>query len=857
MLGMLLFGLHAFSQSKPITYYLPDISYNSAITTPESFFGFQIGDRHISHDQQMMYMQHIAAQSDRISIETYAHTYEGRPLLLLTITSSQNHQNIEDIRENHLATTQPGFTGEMDPELPVVLYQGYSIHGNEASGGNAAPLVAYYLAAGQSPEIEALLQKTIILFDPCYNPDGFHRFSTWVNMHRNEHMTPDPNDREYDESWPGSRTNHYWFDLNRDWLLQQHPESRGRINTFQRWRPHVLTDHHEMGTNSTFFFMPGEPQRVNPFTPKENQAMTGKIGDFHRQALDEIGSLYYSQEGYDDYYYGKGSTYPDAQGCIGILFEQASSRGHLQESANGVLSFPFTIRNQVKTALSTLEACKSLHNDLLSYQINFFQETMNVAAQDPTRGYIFAAPHDENRIQSFNDILLQHNITFHALAKDVKIGDQTYYANQAYIVPVEQSQYRLIKGIFEKITTFEDSLFYDVSAWTLPLAYNLDYDQVSKNVFANNLLGDQIEGAPKPMGQVVEDGEYAYLIPWDDYFAPTVANKILEAGLIAKVAHDAFMIRVKDEEMRFNPGTIMVAVKNNQTMEAAAIKALMKRLASQYGVMIYGVKTGFTKTGIDLGSRDFSTLEKPNVLLLVGEGVRSYDAGEVWHLLDQRYEIPVTKAPANTLNYIDLNRYHNIIMVDGRYNSISNRGVEKLRTWMSNGGNLILYKGAVSWATQNGLAQMKRKSIEGVEYPDNKRDYKHIGNDSGSRVVGGAIFNATIDRSHPIAYGYHQDQLPIFKRGTLFAEPTNNPYATPIRFSENPLLSGYIANNNLQALKGSAATIISGVGRGRSICFMHNTNFRAFWWGTHKLLANAIFFGKTIDGRGVEYARGE
>ncbi|MEL6924743.1 MAG: M14 family zinc carboxypeptidase, partial [Bacteroidota bacterium] len=241
-----------FSQAQKISldYYLPALSYKTNVPTPEAFLGYQVGEWHVSHDQLVMYMRELARVSDRITIEEYARSYENRPLYLLTITSPENHQNLEQIREDHIALSDPSKSRstEVDNQLSVI-YQGFSIHGNEPSGSNAALLVAYYLAAAEGAEIEAQLQNTVILLDPSFNPDGLHRFSTWANMHKNKNITSDPNDREYDESWPRGRTNHYWFDLNRDWLLVQHPESRGRIKNFHKWKPNILTDHHEMGTS--------------------------------------------------------------------------------------------------------------------------------------------------------------------------------------------------------------------------------------------------------------------------------------------------------------------------------------------------------------------------------------------------------------------------------------------------------------------------------------------------------------------------------------------------------------------------------------------------------------------------------
>ena len=358
------------SQELDLNYYVPsDQNYNDKIPTPKDIIGHEVGEWHVTHDKLVEYMKVLAKSSDRITLEDRGKTFEGRPLLLLTITSPSNHSRINDIRQRHIDGTNDSSLDVTSD--PIIVYQGFSIHGNEPSGANAGLLAAYHLAASQAPETLQLLKDVVILFDPSFNPDGLQRFAYWANTNRNQNLTADPNDREYREVWPGGRTNHYWFDLNRDWLPGQLPESQARLKSFTKWLPNILTDHHEMGTNSSFFFQPGHPSRVNPLTPLMNQKLTEKISKFHIDAFDKIGSLYYSQENFDDFYYGKGSTYPDVNGSIGILFEQASSRGHIQESDNGVLTFPFTIRNQLTAAFSTLKAASSMRVELLNYFQNF------------------------------------------------------------------------------------------------------------------------------------------------------------------------------------------------------------------------------------------------------------------------------------------------------------------------------------------------------------------------------------------------------------------------------------------------------------------------------------------------------
>ncbi len=847
----LFYTLTSFTQEKTLDYYLPDLEYDATIPTPESFFGFQIGKWHISHDMQVMYMRELARRSPRITLQEYARSYEDRPLILLTITSEKNQQNIEEIRTNHLALSQPDKNQTVNlSRQPLILYQGFSIHGNEPSGGNAATLIAYYLAAAQDSEVINLLENVVILLDPCYNPDGFQRFSSWVNTHKNKNGTGDGLDREYNVNWPRGRTNHYWFDLNRDWLLVQHPESRGRVANFQKWRPNVLTDHHEMGTNSTFFFMPGEPQRTNPFTPMNNQVMTEKIGEYHARALNKIGSLYYSKEGYDDFYYGKGSTYPDAQGSIGILFEQASSRGHQQKSDNGMLTFPFTIRNQVVTALSTQTAALEMKKELLQYQEQFFENALKTADLDPTKAFIFGESNDHARLMAFTQLIRQHDISVYQLTENMEINGCSFKKNKAFIVPLKQPQYHLIKGIFEKLTSFKDSLFYDVSAWTLPLAYNLQYESLTSKQFSNKSLGPPVTDLSLRQGRLLGIAQYAYLMEWDEYYAPQALNALLQRGVLAKVAHASFQIETVMGPKEFKQGTILVPLGNNQTKRPDEVRELIETLPGRYGVNVYGVNTGLTATGIDLGSRNFSTLQQPKILLLVGSGVSSYDAGEIWHLLDQRYDIPIVKMESSRLGSANLSEYNTIIMADGSY-KISNGATTKVKAWLANGGTLIAFKRAMHWIKSAELANIEFRPTS-PSPSAGSRAYASLSRDRGAQVIGGAIFETKLDLSHPLGYGYSRSRLPIFRRGTLFLEPAKNRYATPLSYTSNPLLSGYISKDNLQTIKKSASIVVSGRGRGRTICFADNPNFRAFWWGTNKLFANAIFFGHTIDSRAIE-----
>jgi len=823
-------------ESLDLGYYLPQgITYDQKIPTPASVIGHEVGEWHITHDKLMFYMQILAKASDRITIENRGATFEGRPILLLTITSKKNHLNLEQIRQGHIALTENGGDSENPENMPIVVYQGFSIHGNEPSGANAGLAYAYYLAAAQGQEIEALLDNMVILMDPSFNPDGLQRFAYWANSNKSIHLNSDNNEREYHEVWPGGRTNHYWFDMNRDWLPVQLPESRARIKTFHKWLPNILTDHHEMGTNSTFFFQPGEPTRVHPLTPKMNQELTAQIGTYHAKALDKIGSLYYSEENYDDYYYGKGSTFPDVNGSIGILFEQGSSRGHIQESENGTLTFPFTIRNQFTAALSTIEAAKNMRVKILAYQRDFYKNMRNEAVRGKTKAIVFGDSKDASKTWHLAEILHRHKIKFHELVNDATLDGKFYTKGHSYVIPMNQKNHRLIRAMFEKRTTFTDSLFYDVSAWTFPLAFNVDYSELNSLTNAGSEITDF-----KPLkGSVDQQSSYAYLFEWHEYYSPKALNQIVNKGLRAKVAKSPFAINGKT----YDYGTIMIPVQN-QEMDASALYKFLQDVAKESNIEVTAVTTGLTK-GIDLGSNDFDPVKKQKVGILVGKEIRPYDAGEIWHLFDTRYEMKITKIDTDYFKNADLSSYTDIILPSSwrRGSVLDKKGAEKLKEWVKDGGTLIGYRTVANWFDKNELMKLKFKKdtlvAKNISFGQ-RNDFL------GAQVTGGAIFEAKLDRSHPINFGYKNDKLALFRNTNIYIEPDKESYNNPIQYTHNPLLSGYISKENLELIKNSVPFRVKRMGKGRVILFTDNTNFRAFWYGTNKLLMNAIFFGQMM-----------
>jgi hypothetical protein len=831
----------SFSFCQDLSYYLPQhVSYNPSIPVPKEVIYHEVGEWHVTHDRLVNYMKAIAAAApQRVKLETMGYTYEGRPQLLLIITSPKNHANLETIRQQHVALTDPAKASSVHIDnLPAVVWVGHSIHGNESSGANAALLSAYYLASAQGKQVEELLEHVIILFDPCFNPDGLQRFSSWVNQHKSKNLVTDPNSREFNEVWPGGRFNHYWFDLNRDWLPAMHVESRNRLKWYHQWKPNILTDHHEMGGNATFFFQPGVPTRVNPLTPDKNQELTAKIGKFHAAFLDSTGSLYYSREGFDDFYYGKGSTYPDVQGCIGILFEQASSRGHAVQTVHGILRFPFTIKNQFVTTLSTLEAAKVLRKELLEYQRDFFRQSVNRAAAYPVKGYVFGDRYDKARTFHFAEMLRHHQVEINYLPDNFRDGE--FDKDAAFMVSLNQPQHSLIRSIFEKTFDYKDSLFYDITSWTMPLAFGIPYKELTGTLSP----GLKVESFNFPKGEVVgKKSSYAYLLEWNEYYAPAALYELLNADVLVKASTNEFEMMIGDARKKFNPGTLQIPVKlQKDDEETLAVK--ISAVAEKYRLKIYTVSTGQVLSGSDLGSNRFVTLAKPSIAMITGPGVNALDAGEVWHLLDQRMNIPSTHLEPAIFNRVDLGKYNTLIMVGGNYPDLNR---DKLKAWVQGGGTLILTEEAVMWAAQNGITDIKSKRVKSPVDSLQRLSYTDRVQIEGAQQMSGAIFGADVDLAHPMAYGYNQKTVSLFKNNRVFIEKSRNPYATPFYYRDKPLQSGWMSRENLEAIKNSAAVVVSVAGNGRVISIADNPNFRAFWLGGSKLFMNAIFFGRIID----------
>lgn len=822
--------------------------FNPSIPSPEAFLGYETGTHHTRYDQLVAYFKELDRVSENAELKIIGQTYGGRPLLVLAISSAKNLSNLEEIRVNHLKITDLASTFDHST-LPTINILGFGVHGNESSAAEAAILTAYWLLASTGQEANNLLENGIYFIEPSRNPDGHDRHAQWVNSQKSKNLVADPADLEHNETYPGGRGNHYWFDLNRDWLPAIHAESQARLDFFHSWVPHLTTCHHEMGTNNTFFFEPTKPvDRESPLVPKRHYELNNRFANYYAGALDDIGSRYYTKEDFDNFNPTFGSSYPDYNGSLAILFEQGSSRGFVQERTVGEITFESAIRNQLAVSLASIKASVDLKQELIANQKDFFKTAFENGARGKVKGYIFGNNHDQNLNLLFVNLLKRHRIEVYENDRSFTAGNQNYLPGRSYIVPAEQAQNRLVELFFNKDIRVPDSVFYDGSTWTVALAYGLPYSPLTdKQLFAGK---KPIENISSNVSQP-QKSSVAYLIHWNDWNSAALLSNLLKKDIVVFSALKPFSAKIAGEAMEFGYGTLVIPV-HEQKITGDELHKHLSEAGKQYSLNIYSAETGYNVEGIDLGSSNVKPLVKPEILILTGRGISSLETGEAWYLIDNYLDIAVTRSDIANLGRLNLNRYNTIILpgTDNRFGNPLNdkAAISRLRNWITEGGTLIALNRASDWVISNELSGEKLLVAKQDSGRNTRIDFASQVQVEGAKVVGGTILNIDIDISHPIGFGFTYRQLPVLKNNTLALQFSANSYHTVAAFEKNPLVSGYISDDNLKHISNTSAVLVSPVQRGRIIHFAFNPIHRASWHSSARLFYNSIFLSHFIGG---------
>lgn len=842
-------SIHPAAVAQNDYYFSEGTSFDESIPTPEEFLGYAIGSHYTRHDRIVDYFEELARISDKATFQVIGETYEHRPQVVLTVTSPGNHDEIEEIRKQHLTVTDPS-AAALDPQqAKSIVALNYSVHGDETSSGEAALLTAYYLIANISQETQTFLDEAVIHIDPAQNPDGRDRAANWHNGYKSFPPVADPADREHVQAWPRGRTNHFWHDLNRDWFAVTQQESANRLEFYHRWYPNVQIDFHEMGTNSTYYLEPTKPVRTwNPIIPEyQYEVLNPLLAQYHVDALDEIGSLYWTKEVFDNISPIYGSTYPDIQGGVGVTFEVGSSRGLVQESTSGDVTFRSTIRKHLVTGIATVRAAVKEKSTLFEYQKDFYQSALEEAREQPVRAYVFGDDQDRTLTNKFLDLLLTHRLEVYKLSQNLEEDGKSFQQGSAYVVPTEQPGYRIIHDIFEPNTSYPDSVFYDITAWSLVQGYGIKYAEMESGRYDRS-LGAQVTELPKPKGSVVGGASrYAYLLSWSDYNASPALYELLNKNVLAKVAHKPFTANTTAGQREFGYGSIVVPVHRQQVAQDSLF-SLLQSVAAKHNINFYSVDTGLNPGGIDLGSRNIQPVQKPEVALVIGSGVRSYEAGEALFVLNKHLGIGATRLDKNVLPRTNLDRYTTLILVDGNYNDWGEKTRDKIRTWVRKGGVLITDEGGSEWAIRKKIVSedlLQSYSDSTDERP--RYNYEERGDRWRAGTIPGVILEADIDPSNPIAFGAQGRRQLFLKDSDTFLKVSKNPYSTIAQYSSDPLRGGYVNDENLDKIKETAALVAKAEGDGAVVLFAENPNFRSYWHTTSRLFINAILFGGNLQ----------
>jgi hypothetical protein len=828
----------------------PSVSYNNSIPSPTEYLGYELGTQYTFHHQVMSYFEKLAELSDKITFHEYARTYENRSVNYAIITSADNHSNLDEIRAQNLKVANTPNSVSVNEE-PVVVWMSYNVHGNEPSSSEAAMQTAYRLIASTDSETQNWLDNAVIIIDPMINPDGRDRYVYWYKSSQANVLNVNAEDLEHDEIWPGGRTNHYWFDLNRDWTWLIHPESAGRIQVYQEWMPQVHIDFHEQGFNNNYFTMPGTTPR-NHELPADYEKWADVFGRGAIEEFDKAQVNFETRERFDFFYPGYGSSYPSIMGGIGMLAEQGghSRGGRAVETNDGyVLTLRQRVFDHYKNGVSIVKTSVENRKALVEY----FQDARSQNTQKGnTKAYILPNNSSDYTYDVVN-LMLKQGVQVEQANDDFNIRNAfSYWDGNAssrsfkagdFIIKTDQPAHLFINTIMRRQLEIKDSVMYDMSTWSAPLAYNLDAAWTTSNIRVNTTQID--EEVVHPNGITNGNAQYAYVIDWNQRNAPKALAQLWKHGYKVRSSEKGFT-KVGTEYSR---GSLVVLLGRN-LHKGDAIHQDMKTIADYADVKVAGFNTGRMDSGSDLGSPSMRPIEKPRVGLMIDSGFSSYTAGQIWFLFDQWTEFGIDRIRSGSFGGLDLNDYDVLILpggygLNGTFNESSR---ERLKDWVRDGGTLVATEGATSWLTKEESGISSAELFEEEEDEDGDKidpaaytRYKDQEDSSGLRRIPGSAFKAIIDNSHPLAFGM-KDKLYSLKFSTnaLKPDPSFSTVGYYVKDADEVLASGYASEENKEKAAGKAFAAVQGMGRGNVVFLMDNTQYRMFWVGPARMMQNAV-----------------
>ncbi|HEY0039424.1 MAG TPA: M14 family metallopeptidase [Flavisolibacter sp.] len=814
---------------------------SAQIVSPEQFLGYKIGTRFTPHHRIVEYFKTIAtAAPSAVKLQQYGITNEGRPLMVAYLSSAQNISNLESIRSKNLElTTSPGKANGAN--TPIV-WLSYNVHGNETSSSEAAMLTLYALVDPANTQTKAWLQNTLVIMDPCLNPDGRDRYVNWFNSVVGKNFNPVSESREHREPWPGGRSNHYNFDLNRDWAWQTQVETQQRMVLYNQWLPQIHVDFHEQGFNEPYYFAPAAEPFHEVITPWQREFQT-TIGRNHARYFDAAGWLYFTKERFDLLYPSYGDTYPIYNGSIGMTYEQgggpAGGLGVITENGD-TLTLADRAQHHFTTGLSTVEVASKNAARLLSEFEKFYRDA-NKGIGEYAAYVIRPGAGDVDRINSLVELLNRNGIRYYSgRANSLRGYNYNNLKEEAVslsandlIIPSAQPKGALVKVLFEQNTKLSDSATYDITAWSLPYAYGLQAFAVKTPI-----AGLEAYAAKKTDNAALTNDPYAYVIPWTGLNAARLTGQLLQKGVKLRFITQPFT----SEGKTFERGSVLIIRAGNQL---ANLWSMVRNEATRANVQLAAVTSGFVDKGLDFGSSSVLPMKARKVAMFTGEGTSSLGAGEVWHYFEQVLNYPVTLINVNDAARMNWNNYDVVIMPDGNYRFLSEKtSADAMRTWVSNGGQLIAMESAISglsrldWAIKTKKAEdSNSKSKDPYE---NLRRYDDREREALKDYTPGSIYKVELDNTHPLAFGYPAYYHTLKQDASQYEFLKDDGWNVGVVKNNGPV-SGFVGNTLSKRLRNHLVFGVQEVGRGKITYFTDDVLFRSFWENGKLLFANAVF----------------
>ena len=801
-------------------------TFSQTIQSPAEFLGYEIGSRFTRHHNVVAYFKYVSSTVSNVKLEKYGETNEHRPLYVSYISSKENIDNLEAIRKDNLSQT--GIIKGSAVNNKAIVWLSYNVHGNEASSTEAAMLTLYELITNKKDWLE----NTIVIMDPCINPDGRDRYVNWFNQVKSTPYIVDQNAKEHVEPWPSGRPNHYLFDLNRDWAWVTQVESSQRIAIYNKWLPHIHVDFHEQGINNPYYFAPAAEPFHEVISDWQRDFQT-QIGKNHAKYFDKAGWLYFTRESFDLLYPSYGDTYPTYMGAVGMTYEQA---GHgsaglgIQTNEGEVLKLKDRAIHHMTTGLSTVEISSNNATKLNVEFTKFFDNS-----DLKYKSYVLKNENKDktNRLKMLLD---KHEIRYQ-FAKNGTAKGYIYSTQEEgkmnltpsdLVIHTDQPKGKMVKVLFEPKAKLADSLTYDITAWSLPYAHGFDAVASKMKLRSSNAAKEDI------LINSVTASAYAYISKWNSLEDATFLGALLQNNIVPRFSEKAFSIEGKF----FERGALIILRNDNRNAE---FDSKLIAIANKHQRFLTAVSTGFSDSGVDFGSYSVKPINKQKIAVLSGKATSSLSFGEVWHFFETQLQYPITNINADYFSDVTLHPYDVIILPSGSYRDILNKSMmAKLKKWMRAGGTLIAVGNALQgFADKEGFSLKEKKSDE-TEEVDNLTPFADRERKNVADLITGSIFKSTIDTTHPLGFGYDTNYFSLKLSGTSYqylGKGVNVGY-----FDQNTKnVSGYAGS---EAVKNVPKSLLFGeesFGNGSVVYMIDNPLFRSFWENGKLFMANAVF----------------